>query len=196
MTDVNLEANQVVGEEEEQAPKKKRGFSFLKNKVLLGAGAFLVLQAVVVVVVFKGLGDDSTEIAEAAPKEKGLPSLKNQLDARIIEIGDVSIWDHADPNPRADRRFTGSFTVVVAKDVYMLIEEALEENPDALNLVKEAIAREIRNCMLNMGGGVLKNKEMQRKFPERLKDYLNDRLPPLRNRILDVYMTNFKPGRY
>ena len=113
-----------------------------------------------------------------------------------MEIGEVSIWDPTDPNPRADRRFTGNFTVILQKDVMEEIERAAETNPDALSLVKEEISREIRNCMLSMGGNALKTKEMQRKFPERLKDFLNDRLPPLRNRIVDVYMTSFRPGRY
>ena len=192
MADINLEAEQVVGEEEEESPRKRSGFN-LRRKTYIVVGSIVILEAFILFVAFGVMGgsDSPAEAKESAPVD-----LADRLQAKPVEIGEVSFWDPSNPSPRADRRFTAKFTVILHKDAYAEIEEAMAENESAMDLVKLEIARAIRHFMLATGGEALKDKEMQRKFPDKLRDYLNDELLPLRNHILDVHMEGFRPARY
>ncbi|MCZ6601439.1 MAG: hypothetical protein O6952_00370, partial [Planctomycetota bacterium] len=107
MADINLEAEQVVGEEEEEAPRKRSGFN-LRRKTYIAVGSIVILEAFILFVAFgvMGGGESPAEAKESAPVD-----LADRLQAKPVEIGEVSFWDPSNPNPRADRRFTAKFTV-------------------------------------------------------------------------------------
>ena len=109
---------------------------------------------------------------------------KYLVEARQVEIGEIDIWDDSDPSPRALRRFSAEFTVWIEADAMKEIEAAMEDNPDALNRVQAAIRQKVHEWMLRAGGEALRGLDMQERGKEKLKDYLNDNLGPLRNKFV------------
>ena len=198
MNQINLEAEQVVSEEEEEAPKKKRSLFGNRKTVIIFAGV-IVAEALLLFFLFESMNSEPT-----AAKEKGtgtsmvsIEGLTRQLEkAHKIEVGPISIVDERQSNSKADRHFSCTFEIFIEEETFLEIERIAASNPDAMNLVKRVIEREIRRWMLDVGGEALKDKEMQRKRDGKLRDYLNDRLPVMRNRIIDVFLTDFSVRRY
>lgn len=192
MADIDLEAEQVVGEEEE-APRPKKGKK--PNKLLLIFGGIVVVEAIVLFLVFDVIR--GTDPADAEAVEEPVMSLFERYSGPgRIEIEGISIYDGSDPSPRADRRYTVSLVLWIEKEAYQELLRASEENDVAMDLVKDDIRGEVKAYLLKQGGIPLKNPENQGKIGQRMKDYLNDQLRPLRNKILKVEMYDFRPSRY
>ena len=195
MADINLEAEQVVGEEEEAAPETKRGGIFTRKNLII-FGSIVVVEALVLFLVFDAIsgGDNS-----AAAMEQEGPSI-NLLDKYSkpgrIELNDISIYDPSDPSPRGDRRFTFSIVLRIDGDAFSELQQAAEINEFAMDLVKDDIKEEVRRYLLRHGGHPLKNRDHQAKLGPRLKDHLNQDLTPLRGKILKVDVPNFQPSKY
>ncbi len=207
MADIDLEARQVVGEEAEAA-SGRRGLLANRKRVAILLAAFVV-EGVILFFVFDALGKGSGHAIEPQGESHGtahaetrapdpretVSSLGEYLQPREIPLGEIAIWDESDPTPKADRRFSAQFTIWVDSATMTEIEKATEQNPDALNRVKDALRGTVREWMLRSGGEALRTLDMQSKGKEKLKDFINDNLAPLRNRIVTVSIDNFRPSR-
>lgn len=191
MADIDLEAEQVVGEEEESSTGKKKKLP----KALIVFGVIVVVEAIVLFMVFDAIrGSDPAEAEE--PDEPVLTLFERYSEPGRIAIDDISIYDSSDPSPRSDRRYSLNLVLWIEGDTYKELVRASETNDVAMELIKDDIRAEVKSYLLKQGGMPLKNRENQMKLPQRLKDYLNDQLRPLRNKIQAVHLDKFKPSRY
>lgn len=198
MADVDLEAKQVVGEENESASGARAGRGTKRLAIL--AAAFVV-EGAILYYIFSALAGGGGHaaapeaVARTADPKELVSTLEEYLEPREIALGEVAIWDESDPNPKAERRFSAQFSVWVDADTMAEIEKVAEHNPDALSRVKDALKGVVREWMLRTGGEALRSLDMQSKGKEKLKDFINDNLAPLRNRIVNVSIDNFRPTR-
>ncbi|MEM7260800.1 MAG: hypothetical protein AAF488_02350 [Planctomycetota bacterium] len=201
MADINLEAEQVVGEEtEEEAAEPKRGGLFARKGLII-FGAVVVVEAIILFFVFDAINGGSTpeaqaEDAAAAAPEPTVDILERYSEAGRIELRDISIYDPSDPSPRGDRRFTFTLVLRIEAEAFQKIQDAAAINEFALDLVRDDIKEEVRSYLLIQGGHPLKNRDHQAKFGARLKAHLNDKLAPLRGKILKVDLEEFRPSKY
>ena len=198
MADSDLAAAQVV-EEEQESPVKKRSLFAARKGLIIGAAVFVVWSVVLFFIFDMLAGNAPDAEAGADPAEDSKPPLEFSeylAEARQVEIGEIDIWDESDPSPRALRRFSAEFTVWIEADAMEEIEQAMEVNPDALNRVQAAIRQKIHEWMLRTGGEALRGLDMQDRGKSKVKDYLNDKLGPLRKKILDVSIYRFRAARY
>ncbi len=196
MADINLEAEQVVGEEEEGAPDKKGGGLFARKGLII-FGAIIVVEAIVLFFVFDAInGGDNNEAAADTIADPVVDLRTLYAEAGRLELSDVSIYDPSDPSPRGDRRFTFSLVLRIDGTAFKELQSAVELNEFAMDLVKDDIKEEVRSYLLRHGGHPLKNRDHQAKLGPRLKDHLNQELTPLRGKILKVDVEKFQPSKY
>ncbi|MFN0059552.1 MAG: hypothetical protein ACKVX7_13940 [Planctomycetota bacterium] len=194
MAEVKLEAKQVVDEEQEKAPAKPRG-KLMARKGLLIFGGIVIVEAVVLFFVF-GLirKPHAVEHAEATTQmQEGMT--EHIAENGMIDVDEVSIFDDSDTTPGAFRRFTFSFTVVIAGDAWKKIVEIEKKNEQAQSFVKAELASEIRVFLLRHNGEQLKTAEMQSKIEARLCQHLNDEFTPLKGKIVRTHLKSFAPSR-
>ncbi|MGE3164247.1 MAG: hypothetical protein AB7O52_05040 [Planctomycetota bacterium] len=200
MAEINLEAQQVVGEEKESAPKGKRKLLKDRKGIFIFAGV-VVVEAVVLFALFELMGggapetnaDGATPEAEAmAPKDL----IASFAEDGLIELGDVSITIDNSGDPRVDRRVTLPMKIQVTKETADEIAKATEQNENAIELLKQALQSKVREYLLGEGIQKLQNPEIQKGLNERLKSFLIDELPQLKDRVKHVYVGNISFSRY
>ena len=194
MTDVKLEAKQVVDEEHEKTPAKKRGKLMARKGLIIFAGV-VVLEAVALFFVF-GLirrphGPEQAEAAGPAHQDMSEHIAENGM----VDVDEVSIFDDSNTTPGAFRRFTFSFTVVIAGDVWKKLVMLEKKNEQTQSFIKAELASEIRVFLLRHSGEQLKTAEMQGKIEARLCQHLNDEFEPLKGKIMRVHLKSFAPSR-
>ncbi len=195
MAEVNLEAEQAVKEEKETPAKSGGGGGLFARKGLMVLGVVMVVEAVLMFFFFNTLHHADPAHA-AGPGHEDVPqdaSLQATLEPRALKLGEISIWDESES--QAPKRYTAEFTVWVDKDTFHEIELAAEENPDAMGNVIYRLSEAVHEWMLRTGGEAMRTKELQANRAEKIKDFLNDQIPALRNRIVGVEIRNFKPAK-
>lgn len=198
MAEINLEAEQIVEEEGERAPREKRS-PLAGRRTMIFFGAVLVVEAIALFIFFEVMrgpsapthaDDPGAESAPAAPAPWGVP------DGNRLDLGEISITEDNVSNPKADRRAGVRVQIQVDKETYGEIERATESNPDATELVKLELSEEIRVFLLGKGIQRLKAFEVQLRLPDEIEAHLLERLPQLRNRLRKVYVTEVTFARY
>ncbi|MCA8959267.1 MAG: hypothetical protein KDC38_02090 [Planctomycetes bacterium] len=196
MADINLEAEQVVGEEDEGPPPEKKK-SLLGSKALIIFGAILVLEAVAVFFILDVVnGGGATADAEGTEEAVDMDLTERYSKPGRIVLDSVSIYDPSDPSPRGDRRFTFDLVLRIEEEAYKELQAAAERNEFAMDLVKDDIKEVVRSYLLRQGGHPFKNRDHQEKLGPRLRDYLNEQLAPLKGKILKVDVDKFQPSKY
>lgn len=195
MSQLNLEAEQIVGEEEESSSGRRREGA--RRKTLVIFGAIIVVEALALFFCLEVIQKTPSNAAAGGLGTSSIEEFTTKIQAaRLVPVGPVSILDESDLSTSRDRHFSFTFEVQLEKRAYDEIKDATEDNPAAMSLVQRVIEREIKNWMLDVGGQALKDKEMQRQLERKLEEYLNDRIPALSGRILAVYCTDFDILRY
>ena len=195
--DVDLEAEQVVGEEEEAPPKKR---ALKVNKGMLIFGGIIIAEAVLLFFVFNMIsgGNDVASADSGGENDKPAMSIEQLLkDARQIDLGSISIYDETDPQRGSPRRYMWQVKVYVKKESFNEIMMLVEgDNPDAMEFVKDELRRVVHEWMLRNGGEGLRSLEMQKEAPQRLKDHIQQEIPPLKDRVLRVTVEDFRPQKW
>lgn len=189
MADIDLEAEQVVGEEMESAPKKSRS---MPRMGLLVFGAVVIVEAVVLFFVFDAISSPEAS-AETKQVEKEPDKVYSKY-GRIVVSG-VSVFDESDMRAGADRRFSMDVTVWISIETYASIQTVADgENDQIFEVIKDRLRTEIRDFLARQGGASLKSRVNEKDFREDLTDHLEKFLPELK--VQDVYISNFRPQRY
>lgn len=200
MPEINLEAQQVVGEEKETAPKAKRR-PLKERKGMLIFAAVVVVEAIVLFALFELMSGSPPQGNAAAPDAAVQNASTKDLigsfaEDGLIELGDVSITIDNSGDPRVDRRVSLPLKIQVTKAASEEIARATEQNENAMELFKQALQSKVREYLLGEGIQKLQNPEVQKGLNERLEAFLIDQVPQLRDRLKQVYVGNISFSRY
>ena len=87
--------------------------------------------------------------------------------------------------------------IYVDKETMTEIEKLVEgDNPDALTFVTDQLRKVVHEWMLRNGGETLRSREMQQMAQDKVKEHINEQLPALRSRVVDVVIQNFRPQKW
>jgi len=198
MAEINLEAEQVVGEEEEKAPTKRGGK--MSTKLLLVVGGILIVEAVILVSVFNIMVSSGSAVATSGSGDEQLEMDwgKHYGELAGLDLGSVKIFDGSSPDIRSERYFAVDIKVVLTKESFDKIQQLTAENEAVLDLVKDDFRKLCTKYLLRQGLQALKSQDFQLNLGARLKTELNDRErnPRFANQVKEVIAENGRVSNF
>lgn len=197
MAEINLEAEQVVEEEQEEAPAEKRRSPKSRKGTIIFVSV-VVLEALLLFFLFEVMNGSSEGNADGtdAPEAPKYDLMESFTTDGLIDLGDVSITIDNSHDPRVDRRVSLPLKVQVDEETYQEIATATEANEHAMDLIKSALQEEVRFFLFGEGIEKLKNPEVQKRLAPRIEKHLLEKLPQLRGRLKKVFLGNVSFSRY
>ncbi len=199
MADIDLEAEQVVGEEEEEKAASRK--PKLPRIGFIIVGALLLVEAVILLFVFEKIQSPNSAAAAENQKPQSSPEEVYGNSGRLV-IEKISVYDGTATGPREDRRFEVDLTVWLDRQIYKELETLNEEYGDTFELVKDEFRNMTKKFLAQQGAAAIKNNETRMKLEERLLLFLRDEMEVFRgtnrdgqHRIRKVFVENFLPRK-